>query len=135
LLPAEQLTLPFWDAVPRHPSIVWSSCLPEGRLDIGLTTRSQCKEANQGPVTLLGEGRNVSLLPPSLAETRAVYICMFVRCNAMEGTLRHFGSSIRQELEAKKDEKNKIKRKRSHAGWTAMFPYLFCLQCFVNRFQ
>lgn len=56
---------------------------------------------------LLGEGGNVSLLPPGLVETRAVYICMFVRCNVMEGTLGHFGSSVCRELEAKKDKKIK----------------------------
>lgn len=42
----------------------------------------------------------------------------------MEGTLGPFGSRVCQELEAKKRQENKTKRKRSHAGWTAMFPHL-----------
>lgn len=107
MLHTEQLKLLFWDAMPNHPGIDPSCCLPEGGLGTGLTMCSQCKEANQGPFTLRGEGRNVSLLPPGLVETCAVYICMFVRCNVMEGTLGHFGSSVCQELEAKKDKKTK----------------------------
>lgn len=87
------------------------------------------------PLTLQGEGGNVSSLPPGSVGTHAMYICMFVRRNVMQGTLGLFGSSVSQELEAKKRQENKIKRKRSHARRTAMFPYLLCLQCFVNRFQ
>lgn len=101
----------------------------------GMGTRLLPCRTNQGPLTLQGEGGNVSSLPLGSVETCVMYICMFVKCNMMEGTLGLFRSSICQELEAKKRQENKIKRKRSHARWTAMFPYLLCLQCFVNRFQ
>lgn len=72
-------------------------------------------------------------LQAQLKPMLCTYACL--RCNVMEGTLGLFGSSVCQELEAKKRQENKIKRKRSHARWTAMFLYLLCLQCFVNRFQ
>lgn len=108
MLHTEQLMLLFWEAMPRHPGTDRACCLPKGGLGTGLGMCSQCKEANEGPFTLRGEGsRNVSLLPPSFVETCAVYVCMFVRCNVMEGTLGHLGSSVCQELEAKKDKKIK----------------------------
>lgn len=119
------------EAMPRPLGTAWPHYLLQAGLGTGLLT---CR-TNQGPLTLHGEGLNVSSLPPGSVETHAMYICMFVRCNVMEGTLGLFGSSVCQELEAKKRQENKIKRKRSHARWTAMFPYLLCLQCFVNRFQ
>lgn len=84
---------------------------------------------NQGPLTLRGEGRNVSLLPLGSVETRAVYICMFVRCNVMEATLGLYGSSVCQELEAKKRHENKKEKKPCQMDSNVSIFTLFTVLC------
>lgn len=71
------------EAMPRPLGTPWLYCLPQAGLETGLL---MCR-ANQQPLTLQGGGGNVSSLPLVSVESYSMYICMFVRCNVMEGTL------------------------------------------------
>lgn len=114
-----------WEAMRRPLTTAWPCRLPKAGLGIRLL---MCR-TNQEPLTLQGEGRNVSLLPPGSVETRAGYICVFVRCNVMEGTLGLFGSSICQELEAKKRQENKKEKKPCQMDSNVCIFTLFTVLC------